>query len=334
MFGLVICALFVAAFEGCNKKDEISNDAILKKPFSLYVGAQNGSVYLVNSMDTGTLVFPIDGFPIHAMLTSGKNILFAKGNLFLSDNNGVNFNLTYNKTNPVYLGLPIFYPWPSLMIDAVGHGRIYVSSIEGKGIVYSEDNGKNWQIDAGWDGGVAGGGITSFAQLKNGTLFAHAILTDSLYRRANKGANWVHVKQTNLPTSGAYSISSYNDELLAMDLSGINGVYHSPDGITWTAYQGLPNRRLYVASAPFNQRLLVGTDSMGIYRLEGNIFVPTNNGLATNTTVYGFAGKDDIYKNETRRYYIYTATDRGLYRSLDGGLNWVKVLSGKFTTVY
>lgn len=332
---LLLMAAIACTIQSCKKKDDINNDGILKKPFSLYAGAQNGSLYLVNSVDTGSLMFPIDGAAVSALLTTGTNVLMAKQNLFISQNNGRNFSLAYDKMYSIFQGFPIYVPGQAAMLDAKGYDRVYLCSIEGRGIVYSQDNGKTWTPDAGWDNGVSGGGISSLAQTKGGAVFAHNIFTDSIYRKDNRDDNWTWVQPGNgLPSSGGFMLSNYNNVLLAVDVTGINGILYSADGANWSPYTGLPNRPIYAATAPFDQRLLVGTDSMGIYRLEGSVFVPANNGLETGTTVYGFAGKDDIFKNETRRAFIYAATNKGLYRSQDGGLNWVRVKTGKFTSIY
>lgn len=336
VYHLAMVALVALVAQGCNKKNGIENETILKKPYSLYAGDAKGSLHLINSSDSGTVIFPNDGFASRALLTTGdSSILFAKQNLFLSSDNGKNFNLTYFRMNNFYLNVSPFIPWEQVMIKAAGHNRIYVASIEGKGIVYSEDNGKKWIVDNGWDPGTGSGNITSFAQLKNGTLFAHNLFDDSLYRRDNKDDNWTAVTPVQaLPNSGVFYISHFNNELIATDITGGNGVYHSPDGASWFAYTGLPNRLLYTTASPFDQRLFVGTDSMGVYRLEGNNFVTANNGLETNTTVYAMVGKDDIYKNETKRAFIYMATNKGLYRSEDGGQNWTIYKVGSFVALY
>jgi hypothetical protein len=331
---LVSICLVLAA--GCNKKNGTLNETVLRTPYSLYAGDSSGAIFAINSTNDGQLIFPTDGFATRSIITGGNNILFAKGNVFYSKDNGKNFDLSNIRINNFYLGFPIYFPWQHVMINPFGHDRVYLCSLDGKGILMSEDNGATWVLDQNWATGAVGGNITSFTQLKNGQLFAHNIQTDSLYRRDNKDAAWQHIAPVQgLPGSGAFFIAHINNQLTATDITGQNGVYYSNDGgVNWSAYTGLPSRFLYCTVAPQEQRLLVGTDSMGVYRLEGNTFISSNNGLDNNTKVYAIVGKEDVYKNETKRNYIYIATNKGLYRSEDGGLNWTKFRSGGFVTVY
>ena len=75
-------------------------------------------------------------------------------------------------------------------------------------------------------------------------------------------------------------------------------------------------------------------DSQGIFRLVGNSFVPSNNGLVPFTTVYGIVGKQDTYKNNVVRQFVYIATNKGIFRSEDLGQNWTLVRPGDFRTLY
>ncbi len=338
VLSVAFLGMLAFAMQSCNKKNGIENDTILKKPFAIYVADANGSLYLVNSVDTGSLIFPTDGFSARAILVAKDNILFVKSNVFLSEDEGDNFNVTYLKSfnfSFPSLNTQSYKTWQPIIHYAADQERIYLASIEGKGIVFSDDYGKKWTVDTSFDMDVIAGNISSFAQLKNNLLFSYSFVQDSLYRRDNKNDPWTNViPVTPLPNAPFY-LSHYNNELIATDFSGNAGVYHSSDnGVNWTKYNGLPNRILYTTIAPFDQRLFVGTDSSGIYRLESTGFVPANNGLENFTTVYAFAGKDDVYENETKRSYIYAATNKGLYRSQDGGLNWIRVKKGIFTGLF
>ena len=98
---------------------------------------------------------------------------------------------------------------------------------------------------------------------------------------------------------------------------------------------GLPVKHiLHCTYAPFDKTILVGTDSMGVYRWDGSKFVASNAGLDDYTVVYSIVGKEDIFKNGVSKQLVYAATNKGLYRSEDLGVNWALVLPGGFVNVY
>lgn len=336
-YKLAFVAMLAVAVQGCRKENGIDNNNVIKKPYGLYIGDDQGQLLNTNDGDSYKTIFPPDGFPSRALVTSGENIIWVKGNVHLSQDNGKNFNPTYGLVQSFYLNLTPYIPWQQIIINAADQDRVYLGSVEGKGIVYSDDHGKTWTIDNDWDDFLTGGGITSFAQLSNGSLFAHGLQFDSLYKRDNKSDKWTWISpQTPLPSLGIFYISSYNNTLVATDISGQSGAYYSDDdGKNWTAYTGLPNTHLlYTTNAPFGETLLVGTDSMGVYRLQNGQFVAANNGLETNTVVYGIIGKDNIYKNDVTKKFVYLATNKGLYRSDDMGQNWSLVKPGSYVSLY
>jgi hypothetical protein len=321
---VAIVALFAVAFVSCKKENGIDNETVVKKPYGLYIGDYLGGMLSTNDGDVYKTIFPQDGFPIRAITTVNSNALFIKANVHLSRDNGLNFN-------PVYFSARPTATWQQMVLNVPSHGRVYVSSIDpvSQGIAFSEDSGRIWRAEDQWGPGVLAGGIASFTQLKNGTVYSAS--ADSLYKRPGRDDKWTHVNPTSGLPSGTLYISHFNDELVA---TGVNGVHHSTDGINWAQYTGLPGTYYRATYAPFEQTLLVGTDSMGIYRLEGNAFVPANNGLETKTTVFGIIGKENIFKNEVSKKYVYIATDKGIYRSEDMGHNWTMVLEGRFVSIY
>lgn len=339
---LRLCTVFCVAagmltVQSCRKHNGIDNNTVIQTPYGLFFSDKQGALYNTNDGQTYHLLFPADGYSMRSVVTSGLNILFVKRNTHLSLDNGLNFNFT----DTTVLERT---PWQSIMLDVPSHGRVYlcvdsfagVGGPEFAGVKYSTDHGKTWQVDNNYDPNTLTAPISaqSLAQLRNGDLFAYDNVKPALYKRTSAGAPWGPVTTSGLPAGRSVFLSHFNNALLAADtLGGV--VYYSNDGgATFNPYPGLPGRKIRCVVAPFEQELLVGTDSAGVYRLLNGGFIAANNGLTSGSVVHAFAGKDDLYKNGVIKQYVYLASNTGLYRSEDGGQNWVMVLPGDFRRVF
>lgn len=322
------CSAAALALQGCNKENGIDNETVVTRPYSLYVADNQGSLFNTNNGETFNIVFPPDGVIPRSIVTSKKNLLWIKQNVHLSEDNGLNFNPTYTSARPQAF-------WQSMALNVPGHNRVYVASTEGNGVVFSEDNGKTWKVDDQWDAGISGVSINSFTQLQNGMLFAHDLMNQGLYKRNGAAGLWSQVTMNGLPNAAFY-LSHFGNTLVLSDYLGTNGVWYSTDeGQNWQQYTDLPvGQEIYATYAPFDQTLLVGLDSLGLYRLQGTQFVPANSGLETTTSVRAIVDKDDVYKNGAVKRYVYIATTQGLYRSYDMGVNWTLMKPGSFSAIY
>lgn len=336
---LGIMALLAVAFQSCKKENGIDNDTVLKKPYGLFIGTDQGALLNTSNGTDYKTIFPPDGYPSRAIVTSGMNIIWAKANLHLSENNGKNFNPTYYYVNAYFDPTNPYFPAQQVILSARNQNRVYVASYDpgARGIALSDDNGKTWNAETLFDIGIANTLYTSFTQQANGLIYTHNSLNDSIYQKDDRNDSWTHRPYVSgLPTDfHNFYLSHVANTLVLVDQWGNEGAYYSNDsGKNWTKYAGLPKQFLYAAYAPFEETLLIGTDSMGIYRLQAGAFVPSNNGLETNTTVYSIVAKEDIYKNDVSKRYVYIATNKGIYRSEDMGLNWDLIKEGSFVAVY
>ena len=339
---IAIAATFgTLAMQGCHKKNGIDNNNVISTPYSLYAADSQGALLNTNDGVRFRTVFQADGKPIKSILMSGTNLLFSKDSLYLSTDDGNNFNFNRNSVTPAAC-------LQSLIIDVPSHNRIYLASTHTNGIEYSEDHGKTWKDDTQWQeldppSPKTPGRAYSFAQLKSGDLFYISVaLSDDptpvpinkLYKRTAVGNKWERVNINGLPVR-YYYLSRLNDLLLASDTTGDGGVYFSSDrGANWSAYTGLPvGVNLNCTYAPFDQTVLVGTNGAGVYRLQSGVFVPSNSGLRPDihgiTKVWSIVAKSDTYKNTAVKNYVYAGTNTGLYRSEDGGQNWILVYPDK-----
>jgi len=142
---------------------------------------------------------------------------------------------------------------------------------------------------------------------------------------------------TTMTDSGYFTLGHFNNRLIAIDNKGRWGAWYSDDyGGNWTQYNGLPNRPLRCISAPFEEVCLIGTDSAGLYVYNVNTgrWQQNNSGLASNLVVRNIAFKQNIFKNGNVQKYIYLATNKGIFQSTDGGINWIQTIKGNYTDIY
>ena len=377
-YTLSLLAVLCITFQSCNKKvDGIDNNVVIETPYTLYYSDSAGALYNTNDgIGIKKIVFTADGSPSRALCLSGTNIIWVKNGLYESLDNGTNFNAC-NYFDPTYAPYPQFQFLvnagavnQSLILNATDENRLYISTstpkiwvdlnglqhIRGIGVAYSEQHGntQTWAVDTFYDNNLDindGAGhlysnlfITSFTQLKNNTVVGFDSGSNRTYTKANLTSPWFKKYLSNtdsLPHLNAgFTLGHFNNLLVAIDNKYGQGAYYSYDtGQSWQKFTGLPaGRNLYCASSPFDQVLLVGTDSMGVYKLTSDNstnFVSANIGLENLTTVRGIVGKSNVYKNNgLRQQYIYMATSTGLYKSVDLGQSWIRVQQGNLVSVY
>lgn len=332
---LTVAVMMAVSLYSCRPTENgIDNNQVKKKPYTLYACDTLGTLYNSNDgVDYKDIVFTADGYPSRAIHNSGDNLLWVKANSFVSENNGKNFNPTH--------GTPVVSPVAfdnSMIQDVPAFHRVYMSSTQGAGgCVYSDSNGRRntWRIDDKFDAGVSVK-FTSFTLLPKGTVVAYDHIANKLFTRTNKDDNWKEqTGGTALPSGAWFYLSHFNNTVVAADRLGVEGVWYSDnDGKDWAKYNGVPSRPITAIHAPFDKVLMVGTDSLGVFIFENGTFKATNEGLEDRTVVRGITSKYDLYKNDVRKQYIYLATSKGIYRSVDLGQNWILVKPGNYVNIY
>lgn len=323
------------ALQSCQKNNGIDNNQVITKPYTLYVVDSQGAIFNTNDgLDFKTTVFQPDGIPPRSISTSGENIIMIKSSLFVSENEGEQFNVGYQTPSGNAFHQSMIIDVPSF------EGRVYVASSLGNSVAYSDSNGakNSWKLDN--SDPLIGSSISSFTQLMDGTLVAFDDINRKVFTKGSIGAPWAQMNGVSLPAAGTgqFYISHYGNTLVAADYSGNAGVWYSNDmGNNWSQYSGIPaGVRIYSAYSPFNKVLIIGLEGEGIMRLPlgSTSFQPANNGLDNNTSVHGITAKGNSYKNNAKQQLVYLATNTGVYRSEDNGENWIKVKAGNYSAIY
>jgi len=321
----VVCALAITSQISCKKVSPMSidNDEVIQTPYGLFVANTNGMVTKTNDGKSFYNVFPPDGYAPLALETSGETLLMLKDNLHASFNDGKNFQVVYHKVNKM--------PWEEQLVDVPLQNRIYVTSTEGKGVAYSDNNGLDFVVDMNFNPLMpADYFLTSFAALNDGSVYAFSNLSYLLLKRENRDAPWspVTIEGTFPAMDGEYFLSGNGQNLFLVDHTGRNPHYMSEDGgLHWTRYSHryipLRSQMNAVCQVPGGPMVL-GSENNGIFVTDVDGFIySANGGLLENTSIKRLTVKKNVYKNGTEKYFIYAATNKGLYRSDDKGYNWV-----------
>ncbi len=143
---------------------------------------------------------------------------------------------------------------------------------------------------------------------------------------------------TTYPDTGFFSLGHFNDRLIAIDQTCHNGAFYSDDtGRSWKKYAGLPvGTPLLCVGSPFEQVCLIGTLGRGLYIYNPNTqsFQPNNAGLTSDLIVRSITWKENYYKNKTKKRFVYIATNKGIFQSVDDGINWVQTIPGNYVAIY
>lgn len=326
----------LAGLYSCDKSDALGedNNKVVRTPYGLYLGAEDGSIVHTTDGDAFHIVFPPDGYPASKIVAFGDDIVMVKANVHHSDNAGRTFNPKYTQHEE--------HPWESMVLGSHSHGRIYLATKEGRGIAYSEDYGKNWQVEDELlpENLPPSYRISSFAELGNGTVFGYSNKSNLLLKKQEVDSEWEPVTSEGFfPVTGTrYYLVSNKTHLFLVDYNGKGGVWYSEDeGNFWTRIEqgDLPRHINYNAgvSGNYGSSFVVGTDK-GAYYNDNGRFVEAFGGLDIDTEVKTLSFKRNIFKNDATKNYVYMGSSTGIYRSEDGGRTWDLVSHGVYKKPY
>ncbi len=204
--------MLVVGIYSCKKVNGIDNNMVVQTPYSLYFADTAGGIYNTNNgKDINPTVLRADGRPTRALCISADNLLYAKGDLYISSNNGENFNHSYDSLG--WIGGTSCSPLDSIntnqsmILDIPAWSRLYTlsntpaaGSTNYFGLAFNDANGirGHWHNDGTYDTVGDMGFVfikaTSMTMTVNGILHVLAVHTDGLHVRnlwAVNQSGWV-----------------------------------------------------------------------------------------------------------------------------------------------
>ena len=188
-----ILAVIIAGIYSCKKVNGINNDQVIQTPYSLYFADTAGAVFNTNNgKDINPTIFRADGKPTRALCISGTNLLFNKTNVYISTDNGKNFNhsfdsllglpaVTCNLTDSIDLEQSMILDIPSLNRLYTMSNTPYPLASNYLGLVFNDDHGirGHWHYDGTYDTvgdmGILPIASTSITMMPNGVIAALAL---------------------------------------------------------------------------------------------------------------------------------------------------------------
>jgi len=335
---LIVALGVLLGFSSCQKYNQIDNSSTVKTPYVLFIGGFNGTLHKTNEALYFNTLFPTDNSCVRQVLVADTNVLYLKKNLYTSKDEGRSFKAS--SLNAIdYIDEFYKYFYPNQMVYDQASKKVYF--ISKSGIQVSTDLGETFAPETDFDPGntapVPGFPPTSITQLDNGKMF---VMYDSAvqYMKA-PGASWKEILAdgtSDLPWDTTWYFASTHDTLIAIDFFGKYGVHFSTDdGATWAALKGMPKSRkmLFGNEAFGGQTFYLGLDSGGLYRLDGTTFTATGAGMPWYTKMSYVEGKRVVYRTDVMRYYLFCATDQGLYISETNGFDWKMIRTGNYSTL-
>ena len=331
-----ICSILIIISSSCEKRSEIDNTGIVRTPYVMYMGSRSGPVHQTNDAQYFKPLHYPDNVAIRQIITADSNILYLKGNCYVSNDNGRAFNVCNTNARPFY-NLFDKYFLPHQMVYDASEKRVYLC-ING-GLAQSDDLGMTF-TNSGL--GIA---PVSVVELENDDVIA--IQDDAtIFRRTGGVGAWNQVTPgaTTLTAGTNYFLTSHGNTLVATDFEGTLGSFFSTNsGADWTKYGGVSGngRKILFANSVPNPSggsdLFLGRDSNGLYKLDpvAQAFEASSTGIPWEAKVQYVEGKKIVFRTGIERFYYFCATDVGLYVSEQesGGKEWRLVRNGDFSTL-
>lgn len=323
----------------CQKYNQIDNSRTIKTPYTLFIGGYNGKMEKTNDALYFSTLFPIDGSTVRQVLVADTMLLRVMQNFYYSKDDGKSFK--DSKLDVVdYIDKFYKYYIPNPAVYDRVEKKVYLCTKAG--LVESSDFGASFQPVTNWTPATPSAAeiakFRSLTQTDNGTLYLVGDSINHYYKQGTGDWTKVNVTPDNIPRDTIWYVSHSHDTLFLIDFHGKYGVWWSNDiGVNWTKCTGLPSsRKILFGNKPYGkENFYVGLDSGGLYRLNGTQFISSGAGIPWWAKVSFVEGKRIVYRTDVNQYYLFCATDLGLYMSQDAdGKDWKLIRQGNFSTLY
>jgi len=192
---------------------------------------------------------------------------------------------------------------------------VLIAGAENSGIFRSTNDGMNWQQTS-----LNYGTLECAARDSLGTLFA-GTYGYGIFRSTDRGVNWT--KLSNSPDGDILGLTVTPDNRLLAS-TFYNGLFGSTDaGVTWIQtgllFSQWPTPIWSINSDPAGH-LYAGPANRGLYKSTNNGSSWSYETSTGSATVFSFAVMSPTQ--------FFLGSDWGVYKSLDGGSNWIDVNDG------
>lgn len=300
------------ALSGINDFAKADTTLFAASSSGYYTSVNNGSKWIFHSF-TGGGVFSLSADTVNKIIYLGST-----GKVYKSSNEGATF--TNISTN---LG---FGAVQSLLYSS---NNLYAAlPFDTAGVYISKNNGANWVASA--NGFVPASSVRSLVTLGN-YVFA-GMQYNGIYRSKDNGNKWTKVGLNNdsLSHEIVFSMCVKNGVLFA---GTANGVYRSNDsGITFTKKVNgfATGGTIGIPSLTVSGNRIIAATNISFKTTSQNAIYYTNNNGDTwsraffpNESVFMSSvacdGSDTVFAGS----YGQSFSTTGLYKSFDGGVNWV-----------